>query len=168
MSTVAKLKHLGIAPRKVRLVIDLIRGKKASEAKAILTFTVKRAAEPVLKLLNSAVSNAKQTKGLSEANLYISKITVDEGRKQKRWRPRARGQAYQIQKKSSHVTIILNEIKGEEKGVKETGKKGEKRMAKKKREKESKTKKPEFKTEFRPQKPKTERGIKRIFRRKAF
>ena len=109
METSAKLKHLRIAPRKVRLVADLIRFKKCSVAIAILKFTPKRATVPMLKLLNSAIANAKNNLGLDEKNLYISKITVDEGPKLKRWRPRAMGRAYPIQKKTSHINIVLKE-----------------------------------------------------------
>jgi len=103
MSVVAKLCYLRIAPRKVRLVADLIRGKSVEEAQTILNFTVKKASQPLLKLLNSAISNAKNNFQLETSNLFISKITVDEGPKYKRWRPRSRGQIYQIQKKTSHV-----------------------------------------------------------------
>ena len=110
MQVVARLRYLRIAPRKVRLVADLIRGKSVEEAQTILNFTVKRASLPLLKLLNSAISNAKNNFKLEPKNLFISKITVDEGPKYKRWMPRARGQAYEIQKKTSHVTIILEEM----------------------------------------------------------
>ena len=110
MPTTAKLRYLKIAPRKVRLVADLIKGKSVKEAQTILSFTVKKAAQPLLKLLKSAVDNAKNNFQLEESALYIAKITVDEGPKYKRWMPRARGQASEIQKKSSHVTIVLGEI----------------------------------------------------------
>ncbi len=110
MSFQATLRYLRIAPRKVRLVADLIRGKSVEQAQTVLKFTIKRAAQPLLKLLNSAAANAKSQESLT-SNLYISKITVDEGPKYKRWMPRARGQAYEIQKKTSHVTIVLSEIK---------------------------------------------------------
>ena len=106
----ATLRYLRIAPRKVRLVADLIRGKSVEQAQTVLKFTIKGAALPLLKLLNSAAANAK-SKESSASNLYISKITVDEGPKYKRWMPRARGQAYEIQKRTSHVTIVLSEIK---------------------------------------------------------
>ena len=109
METSAKLKHLRIAPRKVRLVADLIRFKRCSVAIAILKFTPKRATVPMLKLLNSAIANAKNNFELDEKNLYISKITVDEGPKLKRWRPRAMGRAYPIQKKTSHINMVLKE-----------------------------------------------------------
>jgi large subunit ribosomal protein L22 len=77
----ARLRYLRIAPRKVRLVADLIRGKSVEEAERILNFTRKKAALPLLKLLKSAIANAKHNFNLDEKNLYISKITVDEGPK---------------------------------------------------------------------------------------
>jgi len=108
MAVTAKLKYLRIPPRKVRLVTDLIRGKSVEGAQAILDFTVKKAAKPLNKLLNQAVANAKNNLHLDPANLYISKITVDGGPQYKRWMPRARGQASEIQKRTSHITIILD------------------------------------------------------------
>lgn len=111
MEVKAELNYLRIAPRKVRLVADLIRGKKVTEAKKILEFTTKKAAKPILKLLNSAISNAKHNFNLKEENLFISKILVNEGPRLKRPFPRARGRVDIIQKKMSHVTIVLEEIK---------------------------------------------------------
>ena len=110
MSVTAKLLHLRIAPRKVRLAADLIRGKTVEEAQTILSFTVKKTALPLFKLLNSAVANAKNNFQLNPANLYISKIIINEGPKYKRWRSRARGMAYEIQKKTSHIILVLEEI----------------------------------------------------------
>lgn len=107
----ATLNYLRIAPRKVRLVADLIRGKSVDDAQAILGFTTKKASKDLLKLLKSAAANAKSQD--SNDSLYISKITVDEGPKYKRWMPRARGQAYEIQKKTSHINIVLSETKKE-------------------------------------------------------
>lgn len=109
MPSVAKLRYLRIAPRKVRLVADLIRGKSVKEAETLLSFQTKRAARPLLKLLKSALANAKNNLKMNTDNLYISKITVDEGPKFKRWRPRARGRAYMIQKKTSHITLVLDD-----------------------------------------------------------
>lgn len=109
MQVKATLRHLRIAPRKVRLVADSIRGKRALQAQTVLRFTVKGASHPMLKLLNSALANAKNNFHLEAENLYISKITVDEGAKLKRWRARARGQAAEIQKKTSHINITLEE-----------------------------------------------------------
>ncbi len=118
----------------------------------------------MLKLLNSAAANAKNNFQPDPSALFISKITVDEGPKFKRWMPRARGQAYEIQKKTSCVTIVLDEIKGKSKKLKRI-KKTEKT------EKVKKVPKPE-KPKPRPMaempKPKIKKGIKRIFRRKAF
>ncbi|OGZ24611.1 MAG: 50S ribosomal protein L22 [Candidatus Nealsonbacteria bacterium RIFCSPLOWO2_01_FULL_43_32] len=108
MPSTASLPYLRIAPRKVRLVADLIRGKSVIQARDILNFTTKKAARPLLKLLNSAIANAKDNLKLDEAQLFITKIEVDEGPKLKRSRPRARGQAYEIQKKTSHLNLVLD------------------------------------------------------------
>jgi large subunit ribosomal protein L22 len=107
----AYLRYLRVAPRKVRLVADLIRGKSVEEAERILNFTRKKAALPLLKLLKSAISNAKHNFNLDEKNLYVSKITVDQGPKTKKVFPRARGRADIKEKKTSHVTLILKEKK---------------------------------------------------------
>jgi len=118
MEVKAKLRYLKIAPRKVRLVIDLLRGKDIEKARNELKFSAKRSAKPLLKLLESAIANAKNNFDLKEENLYIKKIVADEGPKLKRWRPRAYGRATQILKRSSHVTIILSEKKSTEKDKK--------------------------------------------------
>ena len=118
MPVKAKLNYLRIAPRKVRLLADLIRGKSVDQAQSILNLTVKRGSLPLLKLLKSAVTSAQNQIGAKSQNLYISKITVDEGPKLKRFMPRARGSAYEIQKKTSHVTLVLdleNNIKDKKK-----------------------------------------------------
>lgn len=164
MSILAKLRHLRIAPRKVRLVADLIRGKSIKESQNILNFIVKRAAGPLSNLLKSAVANAKNNFQIQEDNLYISKIIVDEGRKQKRWRPRARGQAAEIQKKSSHITIYLDKIKGEF----EQNEKAGKPEKIKKTKKFSKIRKSKLGKEIGVKKPKIEKRAERVFRRKAF
>jgi len=166
MPVTAKLRHLRIPPRKVRLVADLIRGKRAEEAQNILNFTIKKAAFPLLKLLRSALANAKNSFQLDESNLYISKILVDEGPKYKRWRARARGSANLIQKKTSHITIILDEIVKKAKKVKKLKPK----VIKKERveEKVVQPEKPKIRPEIEVPKPKIERGMRRIFRRKAF
>ncbi len=164
MPVQAQLKYLRIAPRKVRLVTDLIRRKKAEEAQTILGFTTQKAAEPLKKLLNQAIANAKNNFQLDPANLFISKITVDEGPKYKRWRARARGQAYEIQKKTSHVKLVLDEIvkaKVKKKRVKEEVKEEAKEV-------KPTIEKPRFKPEIEKQKPRVSRGLRRIFRRKAF
>lgn len=167
MPVIAKLHYLRIAPRKVRLVTDIIRDKTVEEAQTILSFITKKAAPVILKLLKQAVSNAKTSFQLEEKNLYISKILVDEGPKYKRWMPRARGQASPIQKKTSHITIVLDEVVKKPKKVKKL-KKVEKVEKVKEVERAPKVEKPRLKPEVEVLKPKIERGIKRIFRRKAF
>jgi len=170
----AELNYLRISPRKVRLVADLVRGKQGLEAKRILSFTNKGAAKSLLKLLNSAIANAKDNFQLVPEDLQISGLLVNEGPKLKRWRPRARGQAYEIQKKTSHIIITLREIDKERKKI-------PKKILKDKKTEQPKVKevKEEKKiTKVRPgekkerivgaRKPLAQRGIKRIFRRKAF
>jgi large subunit ribosomal protein L22 len=164
MPVTAKLRYLRIAPRKVKLVANLIRGKSVEEAQTILLFTVKKAALPLLKLLKQALANAKNNFALEEKNLYISKITVDEGPKYKRWMPRARGQASEIQKKTSHVILILDEIMKKPKKAKKVKKLEKIEQLKK----IPKIERPKFRPEIELKKPKIEKGIKRIFRRKAF
>jgi large subunit ribosomal protein L22 len=106
----AKLSHLRISPRKVRLVVDLVRGKSVSQAFALLSFTRKKAADPVQKLLKSAVANAAENDGIRDVdNLVIDRITVDEGPTLKRYMPRARGRATPIRKRTSHIQISLRE-----------------------------------------------------------
>jgi len=166
VSVTAKLRYLRITPRKVRQVSDLIRGKTVEEAQTILRYTVKKAAQPLLKLLKSAVASAKNNFQLEELNLYISKILVDEGPKLKRWRARARGRADEIQKKTSHVTIVLDEITKKPKKVKKI--KEIKKVPLKPLERIPKIEKPKFKPEIEIAKPKIEKGVKRVFRRKAF
>lgn len=116
MTVKAKLRYLHLAPKKVRLVVDLIRGLSVIEATEQLQFLRKRAAKPTLKLLNSAIANAENNFKLLKDNLYIREIFVDEGPKLKRWRPRAFGRASPIYKRSSHITLILDELvkKGKE------------------------------------------------------
>jgi large subunit ribosomal protein L22 len=109
MEVTAKLNNLRIAPRKVRLVANLIKGMDAQNARGQLKFLVKKSSEPVGKLLDSAIANAKNNFSLNENNLYISKITVDEGQTLKRWLPRAFGKASPLMKRTSHITIVLSE-----------------------------------------------------------
>lgn len=166
MKVKAELKYLRIAPRKARLVAELIKRKKVEKAQTILDFTVKKGAKPVLKLLNSAIASAKSNHQLDPSNLYVFRITVNEGPKYKRWMPRSRGMAYPIQKKTSHVTIVLNELI-EGKKIKKT-----KAVASKVEASEEKpvsdVAKPKFKPTLEESKPKVEKGLRRIFRRKSF
>lgn len=105
----AKLNYLRIAPRKARLAADLIRGRSAQDAANQLKFSLKRGAGPLLKLLKSAIANALRNFNLGGENLYIKEIRVDQGPVYKRQMPRAFGRASMIRKKTSHITIILNE-----------------------------------------------------------
>ncbi len=103
----ATLRYLRMAPRKVRLVADVIRGLSVNEAEAQLVMQRKRAAKPLLKLLRSAMANAKNNSKVSLEGLYVEAIKVDGGPMLKRFLPRARGSASPIQKKMSHVTLTL-------------------------------------------------------------
>lgn len=111
MEVIAKLNNLRIAPRKTRLLTNMIKGKTATKARSVLVFSVKKGALPLQKLLDSAIANAKNNFHLKEDNLLISAIKVDEGRKLKRWRARARGRACRIEKKTSNITLVLSEQK---------------------------------------------------------
>ena len=103
------LKYLRMSPQKVRLVADLIRGHGADEACEILSFTQKQAARELLTIVRSAMSNASQKGSIDASNLYIKAVTVDQGPTHKRFRARARGMASNIQKKTSHIKVILDE-----------------------------------------------------------
>ncbi len=109
MEVIAKARHIRMSPKKVRLVVDLVRGMDVDRAAAQLRFYRKAASGPVLKLLQSAVANAEHNFKLSAGNLYIKKATVDGGPVLKRWRARAFGRAAGIKKRSSHITIVLEE-----------------------------------------------------------
>lgn len=109
MEVKAVAKTVRIAPRKTRLVVDLIRGKDVEEAAAILKFTPNHAAEQVGKVLNSAVANAVNNHLLDEEKLYVKACYVDEGMTLKRFRPRAQGAASPINKRTSHITVVVAE-----------------------------------------------------------
>ncbi|OXM83124.1 50S ribosomal protein L22 [Paenibacillus rigui] len=98
-----------IAPRKVQLVIDLIRGKQVGEAIAILRHTPKAASPIVEKVLNSAIANAEHNYSMDPNNLVISQTYVNQGPTMKRFRPRAMGRASRINKRTSHITVVVSE-----------------------------------------------------------
>lgn len=104
-------RYVRISPRKVRQVVDLIRGKKVSDALAILQFTPKAATEPVTKVLKSAVANAEHNYEMDADELFVTEIFVDQGPTLKRIRPRAMGRADQIRKRTSHITVVVGEKK---------------------------------------------------------
>jgi large subunit ribosomal protein L22 len=111
MQAKAVAKQVRIAPRKARLVMDLIRGKQVGEAIAILRLTPKAASPIVEKVLNSAIANAEHNYEMEPNNLVISQAFVDEGVTLKRFRPRAMGRASRINKRTSHITIVVSEKK---------------------------------------------------------
>ncbi len=109
MQAKAVARYVRISPRKARLVIDLIRGKSVDEALSILRFTP-RAASPIIeKVLRSAVANAEHNNNMSTERLFVEKAYVDEGPIMKRFRPRAQGRASRINKRTSHITVVVSE-----------------------------------------------------------
>ena len=108
MEARAYLKYARIAPRKVQIVLDLIRNKPANLAMAILKHTPKAACEPLEKLLKSAIANA-EVKNMDKNNLYVAECFVTAGPTLKRIRPRAQGRAFHIMKRTSHITLVLKE-----------------------------------------------------------
>ncbi len=106
----AKLNNFRVSARKGRLVADLIRGKKVNEARVVLKFTLKKTAEPMLNLLNSAVANAENIDKVKAEDLFISKVIVNEGATYKRIMPRATGTANRINKRTSHIEIELDKL----------------------------------------------------------
>lgn len=180
MQATAKLKYLRISPRKVRLVADLIRGKKVEQAQKILQFSMQKSAVSILKVLNSAVANAKTNLQLEPGDLLISEILVNGGPMLKRWRPRSRGQAYPIQKKSSHIKITVREISGTKTGKIRQDKKTTKAesaetagVAEQEKTAKTQTAKPKLEEDtsrrFRKaRQTKERRGIKKMFKRTAF
>lgn len=106
-AAVARAKYVRMAPRKVRRVVDVVRGMKTDEALSTLQFSPWRAGTPVSKVVRSAVANASSTKQLDPDALWISEAYVDEGPNLRRWRPRAQGRAYPIHKRTSHITVVV-------------------------------------------------------------
>ena len=110
MEARAKATFERIAPRKVKIVLDLIRNKPADEAMAILKFTPKAACEPVAKLLKSAIANAENNFDMDVTRLYVAECAVSQGPTLKRIRPRDHGKAFRINKKTSHINLVLKEM----------------------------------------------------------
>lgn len=109
MEAKAVAKYVRIAPRKVRVVMDLIRGKDVAEAFAILKFTPKAGSDVIEKVLKSAVANAENNFDMDVDSLYVSSAFVDQGPTLKRIHPRSRGQAFKILKRTSHITVAVDE-----------------------------------------------------------
>jgi large subunit ribosomal protein L22 len=106
----AKATYIRIAPRKVQIVLDLIRNQPADKAMAILKYTPKAACEPLMKLLKSAIANAENNNNMDVSRLYVAECSVSQGPTLKRVRPRAQGRAFRINKKTSHITLVLKEM----------------------------------------------------------
>ena len=104
-------RYIRISSRKVKIVIDMIRGKSVKEDAAILEYTPKAASEPVLKLLNSAIANAENNLDMNRDDLYVAEVYANQGPTLARYRARARGSASPIRKRTSHITIILDQVK---------------------------------------------------------
>ncbi len=112
VESIARVRHIRVTPQKARRVVDMIRGKQAEEALAILKFAPQGASEPIYKLVAAAMANARvkadaSNSFLAEQDLYIAKAFVDEGTTLKRFQPRAQGRAFRINKRTSHITVVL-------------------------------------------------------------
>ncbi len=179
----AQLKYLRIAPRKVRLLADTIRGLSIEEAEAKLLVSARRPKTALLKLVRSAQANAKNNHKLDPGMLYIKEVRVDQGPMLKRWMPRSRGSIAAIQKKMSHVTLILGiaekpqtkrfsivikkkekKEEGEKKGTKQ---KPQQEISAEKAHAQEKTKEREQKPAAETKPKETKGALKKMFRRKA-
>jgi large subunit ribosomal protein L22 len=109
MESSAVAKYIRLSPRKVRLIMDEIRGRKVEEALNMLSFTPQKGGKILKKLINSAVANAQQSSGTDVDKLYINRIFADEGPTLKRFSPRAQGRATKILKRTCHLTVVLND-----------------------------------------------------------
>ncbi|MDR1927975.1 MAG: 50S ribosomal protein L22 [Oscillospiraceae bacterium] len=109
MQATAKVTYVRITPRKVQIVLDLIRNQPAEKALAILKYTPKSACEPLLKLLKSAMANAENNYNMDTSRLFVAEANVGQGPTLKRMRPRAKGSSTRINKKTSHITLVLRE-----------------------------------------------------------
>jgi large subunit ribosomal protein L22 len=117
MEAKAQARYIRVTPQKARRVVDLIRGKQATEASAVLQFAPQSASDPVRKVLLSAVANArvkadKASEAFDERDLVVQAAFVDEGPTMKRFRPRAQGRAYRINKRTSHITVVVGVPEG--------------------------------------------------------
>lgn len=177
----AQLKYLRIAPRKVRLVADTLRGLPVEEAEARLMISARRPKASLLKLLRSGVANAKNNHKLNPEMLYIKEIRVDQGPMMKRWTPRSRGSIAAIQKKMSHVTLVLDVLQKphtnrfsivskkpkKEDNKEKKGKKSKQESATTKSQISDKTKEKEQKPAVQDKPKETKGALKKVFQRKA-
>jgi large subunit ribosomal protein L22 len=112
MEARAVARYVRVAPRKARLVVDLIRGKSVNDARAILKFSPRAAAETIEKVLNSAIANAERNLHAKSEELFVGATFVDEGPTLKRVQPRAHGRAFRINKRTSHITVVVKQREG--------------------------------------------------------
>jgi large subunit ribosomal protein L22 len=126
-AALAQARYVRTAPMKARRVVDLIRGLPAAQAQAVLRFAPQAATEPVGKVLDSAIANAENNKRLDPTTLVVSEAYVDEGPTLKRFRPRAQGRAYRINKRTSHITVVVESRVAEPAGQRGSGTSGQKK-----------------------------------------
>ena len=129
MEAKAQARYVRVTPQKARRVVDLIRGQQATQASAVLQFAPQAASEPIRKVLESAVANArvkadKASEAFDERDLVVQAAYVDEGPTMKRFRPRAQGRAYRIRKRTSHITVVVGTVDTEQTGQKKAATKG--------------------------------------------
>jgi large subunit ribosomal protein L22 len=124
MEARAQARFVRVTPMKARRVVDVIRGMQADEAAALLRFAPQAAAEPVRKVLESAMANAESKDGVAADSLYVARAYVDEGPTIKRFRPRAQGRAYRINKRTSHITVVVEERTPVQRARRTAGSKG--------------------------------------------
>src|SRR3989344_3944842 len=173
MTTVkAQLMNTRLAPRKVRLIVNLVRGKNALLAMDQLAFVVRRPADPVAKLIKSAIANATNNFNMVASNLYIKEFYVDEGVKLKRYRPKAMGAVGEIQKKTSHIHLTLAEkvpgLKAEKSAKKEVAHTHEHHDNEENDQPKMKAdNKPEIKTDLGKKTVEPKKGLRKMFQRKS-
>lgn len=175
MKITSRIKNLHISPQKCRLVVDLVRGVDVEDASAQLKNLRKKAAEPILKLLNQAIASGEHNHDMERSNLYINKVFVDEGTVMKRWKPRAFGRANPIIKRTSHITLVLDErvagkkrSKVAKKNVKVEDKPKDKEETKESDKKDDNNKNKFNKDNNKNSRPSKDGGVfKKIFRRKS-
>jgi large subunit ribosomal protein L22 len=172
MATVsAQLINLRQSPRKVRMIVDLVRGKGALKALQQLEFVIRRPSQPVAKLIRSAIANGENNFSMVASNLYIKEIYVDEGVKLKRFRPKAMGAVGEIQKKTSHIHLVLAEkvagLKMEKKAKEEHKHDHAGHDHNHDTQPKLKTEKPEIKTEIGKKIAEPKKGLRKMFQRKS-
>ncbi len=168
MATVkAQLNNVRLAPRKVRAVVNAVKGKNALKALEQLEFLVRRPSEPIMKLIRSALANAENNFSMVKSNLYIKEFYVDEGVKLKRYRPKAFGRSGEIQKKTSHIRLVLAEKVAGLKAEKQEKKHDHDHDHDHEQQPKVKLEKPEIKTEIGKKEGAMAGVKKRFFQRKA-